>query len=336
MEELLLNIYGNTLSVVSNTPELIHNISRDFHYFRAHSIASPDFVIKSYQMSPLSLRTPRGLPWIKTKDFSCYEKRGIKKVFYEWGGVVILDYKRDIANVFSESLNRLYELVYTLLLSVIGEFIEKKGYHRIHALGVSRNGKGGLIIAPLGGGKTTLALKLLQRDEFKLVSEDTPLIDKHFFLHPFPLRLGVRPGTYLKIPAKYLRQFKRSKYGSKILIDIDFFKEKIERGKIPLSWILVARLPQNQRKGCSIAKMSRVSFSWVLLKYLVVGKGVAQVKEFFIKKTLRDFYSKLITVRKRLLLSIRMVIKFKPSAILLSYDSKSNVDLIINFIDNVE
>lgn len=336
MEELLLNVYGNTLSVISNAAQLIQNISRDFSYFRTQCATSPEFVVKSYLKPALNLQAPRSLPWLKTTEFSCYEKKGIKKVFYKSGGIVILDYKKDVAEVLSKSLSRLHELVYSLLLSIIGELIEKRGYHRVHALGVSRNGKGGLVIAPMGGGKTTLALELLRRDEFKIISEDTPLIDKNFFLYPFPLRLGVRPETHLNIPTKYLRRFNRCRYGSKILIDIDFFKEKIEKQKVPLSWILVAKLPEKQEVECSIAKMSRLSFFWVLLKYLAVGKGAAQIKEFFIKKDVRDLYLKLITIRRRLLLVIRMVAKLKPYLISLSYSSKENADLITRFVRNFE
>lgn len=336
MNELFLNIHGIKLRISCNKLEIIKNIGRDFSYFKTQTSALPDFYIKSYLKPDYQEKTPVGFPWMKTREFSCYEKQGIKKVLYSSGDMVILDYKNNIAEVFSQKLSRLHELVFILLLSIIGELGEKQGLHRIHALGISRNGKAGLVLAPEGGGKTTLALSLLNTDDFKLISEDTPLLDRKLFLHPFPLRIGVRIGTHLHIPSQYLRRFERTKHANKILIDIDFYSDKIERNHVPLSWVLFAKIPENQKEICSIEKMNRLSFFLVLFKYLVVGRGVCQLEEFFIKKEFRDFCSKLMILKERLLISLKITFKFKPYVVALSCDMKKNANMIGLFVRRFE
>ena len=332
MNELYLDIHGIKLHISCDRHEIIENIERDFSYFRAQTPALPNFHIESYLKSDYQEKKPAGFPWMKTKEFLCYEKQGEKRVLYSSGDLVILDYKKNIAQVFSKTSSRLHERVFTLLLSIIGELGEKRGLHRIHALGISRKGKGGLVLAPEGGGKTTLALSLLNSGDFKLVSDDTPLLDRNLLLHPFPLRIGVRLGTHLDIPPQYLRPFERMKHANKILIDIDFYRDKIEKDPVSLSWILFSKISKNQKETCSIEKISRLSLFLLLLKYLVIGRGVCQLEEFFIKKDFRDLCLKFMILKERLFISFRIAIKFKPYIVSLSSDTKKNADMIGSFV----
>jgi hypothetical protein len=332
VHDLHLNIHGIKLHICCDELKIIENIGRDFSYFRDQTFSLPDFHIRAYLKNDFQKKLPARFPWMKTRDFLCYEKKGVKNVLYSSGDMVILDYKKNIAEVISKNIGRLHELVFTLLLSITGELEEKQGFHRIHALGISRNGKGGLVLAPEGGGKTTLALGLLDSDDFKLISEDTPLLDRELFLYPFPLRIGVRSGTRLDIPSQYLRSFERIKHANKILIDIDFYGDKIERNHVPLSWVLYAKKPKNPQEVCTIKKMNRLSFFLALIKNLVVGKGVCQLKEFFIKKDFRDLCLKFAILKERLLISSKMAIKFKPYIFALSSDAKKNADMIGLFV----
>src|SRR5205823_358414 len=99
--------------------------------------------------------------------------------------------------------------------------------HRVHALGVSFRERGILLLLPSGGGKSTMALELLRRPGFRLLGEDTPLVDRRGRLLPFPLRLGVRAGQDPGIPAEHLRTVQRMEFGPKTLIDIDYFADRL-------------------------------------------------------------------------------------------------------------
>lgn len=333
MQELFLRVYRNTFKIVSDLPALLKNIERDFLYFKSPSkVSTPDFVITASIKKKRNIFPPKNLPWIKTREYTCYERNGEKRIFYRWGDIIILNYREKFAFVYSQNLMQLHETVYTLLLAVTGEYLEKQGYSRIHALGFSKNHKGGLVISAVGGGKTTLALELMNRGDFKIVSEDTPLLDKNLYLFPFPLRIGVREGTQLGMPSQYLRSFKRRKYGIKTLIDTDFFGDRIERSHVPLSLVCVTKLPKNRDEEYSVRRMNKLEFFYYLIKYLVVGRGVCQLEEIFFKKDFFDIYEKLKTLKNRFIISLRMAQKCKIYFISLSYDTEKNVELIDRLI----
>ena len=175
MQELFLRFYRNTFKIISDFPYLMKNIENDFLHFKSPSkVSSPDFVITAIINKMQDIFPPKGRPWIKTREYTCYERNREKKIFYRWGDIIILNNREKFALVYSRNLTQLHETVYTLLLAVTGEHLEKQGYYRIHALGFSKNHKGGLVISALGGGKTTLALELMNRGDFKILSEDTP------------------------------------------------------------------------------------------------------------------------------------------------------------------
>jgi hypothetical protein len=70
-----------------------------------------------------------------------------------------------------------------------------RSYFMIHASVIAKGSKGVLIAADSGGGKTTLALELVQRG-FKFLSDEiAPISRSDGLVHPFPRALNLRPGT---------------------------------------------------------------------------------------------------------------------------------------------
>jgi hypothetical protein len=76
---------------------------------------------------------------------------------------------------------------YYLIIVISGEQLDAQGLHRFHAVGISYRGLAFLVSMPPNGGKSTLAMSLLDDPEFLLISEDTPLIDLRGRIHPFPI-----------------------------------------------------------------------------------------------------------------------------------------------------
>ena len=99
-----------------------------------------------------------------------------------------------------------------------------------------------------------------------------------------------------------------------------------------MSLVCVTKLPKNRDKEYSVRRMNKLEFFYYLIKYLVVGRGVCQLEEIFCKRDFYDIYKKLKTLKKRFIVSIRMVLKCKIYFISLSYDTKKNVELINRFI----
>jgi len=271
---------------------------------------------------------------MKTRGFACYEIGRVKHVYYSFDDYVRYDYQRNVAAVYSEDLNRLHELVYVLLLSKIGELMEEIGFHRIHALGFSYQEKGVLFIAPLGGGKTTLALSLLKSFPIRLLSDDTPLLDSQCNLHPFPLRIGVRANERIPLPNDNpsVRYFKRRRFGEKVLIDIDFFKEKIKKNPVRLCCVFIGEIANSRKEKCSIRETNRLMLLHALINNLLLGLGTAQVKEYFIKRSFSDFCKKINIVCKRFCLCLKIILKYRPFIVTLGNDSYGNTSIIVDFL----
>ena len=52
------------------------------------------------------------------------------------------------------------------------QYLDRRGLHRIHALGVVVKNRAVLVMLPMGGGKSTLGLHLLKHPEVQILSDD--------------------------------------------------------------------------------------------------------------------------------------------------------------------
>jgi hypothetical protein len=112
-------------------------------------------------------------------------------------------------------------------------------------LGVSKDGKAILILLPEKGGKTTLEVRLIKSGKFKLIFEDSPLISRRGEILPFPLRMGILPGGEQDIPPQYLNQAKILRVGTKIMVDLGYFADKISGPSQPWLVFLGERVLSN-------------------------------------------------------------------------------------------
>jgi hypothetical protein len=213
----------------------------------------------------------------------------------------------------------------------VGEELDKKGIHRIHALGISVSNKAVLIILPMGGGKTTLGLELLKYDDVTLLSDDTPLITKDGQVLPFPIRIGVckEAASKLDIPSRYLRNFNRSKYGPKILIDIDYFKDKISD---PCKLAVVFIGERLFSSDCQIGRIPKYKISRVLIINGVLGLGLPQLLEFAFtpgrKKIMRFFFS-------RFGLFLKLLKKIEGNLLLIGREPSVNASILYRYLKNI-
>ena len=334
-KKILLNIHDKTIRISSYNEHILEEIQRDFSFFLSGENKAPDFIVQAHLTTIPPRKFSPFFLLMKTPYFICYEIGAIKHVYYSFNDYVKYDYKKNFAEVYSEDLSRLHELVYAVLRSKIGELMEEIGFCRIHALAFSYQKKGVLFIAPMGGGKTTLTLNLLKSFPIKLLSEDTPLLDNQCKIYPFPLRIGVRPDTLIPFASdKHLsvRHFKSRKYGEKILIDIDFFKEKIEKNPVRLNCLFIGKIAKNKKEKCSIQKSNRLLLLYALIENLIVGVGVSQVKEYFIKRSFFDFCKKFKVISRRIWLSLKIILGYRPFVVNLGADSEDNARTIIDFL----
>ncbi len=315
MNRLDLDIHGVSVQVLASDPAILQPLALDFKYFvinvtkvpgidfrlgESQSLApskqgesqslAPSEQGESQSLAPSKQRAipaiilelhrtqapaaAAGRPLFQTSRYRVYQKNKVRMIDYG-DASADYDYEAKKGSIYCENLTRLHELAYLAILSRSGEALDLAGMHRIHALGFEAGGEAGLLLLPSGGGKSTLALELLRRWEFGILSEDTPLLRGDRVL-AFPLRLGLEPSMDLSdVPEDWIRPFVRKHYGPKKLVDLDFFSHKV-REDIPLRWLLIGRRGAEPR----IETASPLEALAALFEHMVVGVGIAQMSEY--------------------------------------------------------
>ena len=244
-------------------------------------------------------------------------------------GLAVLDRHAKTCVMYSNEFDLLREMAYLFLLSTVGQHVDSLKLHRIHAMGVSHNGQGILLLLPSGGGKSTMSLKLLKQDDFALLSEDTPLIDSKGSMHPFPLRLGVRGDKTDEIPAEFQRTFDRMEFDAKTFVDIGFFRHRLGE-TTPVSMIFVGE--RNLGDISMIEPLSRRATFNALLKYLIVGLGVYQGLEFLLEEGIWDMTGKLGVFASRTRNGIALMRRVLAFKLVLGRDQERNAETLMKFV----
>ena len=163
-------------------------------------------------------------------------------------------------SVQGEERHLVHEAAYQYLLSRIGEHLDLKRRPRLHALGLV-GGQGAVaVMLPSGGGKSTLALRALEAPGVKLLSEDTPLIDRRGRLHPFPLRIGINATDADRVPADHVRRIERMEFHPKLVLELGALRRPHRgraRSRSATSWWAGARSAPRQGSSHSRAAAPR-------------------------------------------------------------------------------
>lgn len=331
MKTIYLRFYGIGLELKADDGHLVENIKRDFSFFLSNN-SKADIKIEGISERPDFKIIPQKIPFFRTRDALCYESRRVKFINYLDKALSVYNLKEESCRIICSDSNLLHEITYITILSRIGEKLDLKSIHRIHALGFTYKNNGILCLGHRTGGKTTLGLGLLNTAHVKLISDDTPLINRNYLLLPFPIRIGVKTGEASGIPPEFCREIIRKRFGRKVLIDIEYFYPNIVQNAIPLKFIFIARIKNNSTTP-QIKKANIALFAFSLFRDMVLCRGVAQVKEYFIQKSIKDIPLKIRLLISRILIAITILQSFKPYILYLSRDLDKNVKLILEFLE---
>lgn len=271
---------------------------------------------------PATLFTPRNVSFVDSRT---------SYIDYFGSGLVIYDRAAESCDVYAEDPHLLREIVYLFILSTVGRHLDSTGLHRLHALGVSYGKHAILLLLPSGGGKSTMALSLLERPGFALLGEDTPLIDRKGRVLPFQLPLGVRLGGRAGIPAQHLRTVRRMEFEPKTLVDLAYFGDRISAEPALPGVLLVGR--RNLGEVSSITPISRLRMMQPMIKNLVVGLGVYQGLEFLLERSLWETLGKVGVGFSRLYNGLWLVMKTRPYLFVMGRNRELNVQTLIDFIE---
>jgi hypothetical protein len=220
----------------------------------------------------------------RTKD-AVVTRRGAAQVFDTPGrATVVYDFGAECGTVFGPDRDLALEKGYLLVTSRVGELLDRRGLHRVHAMGVARGDDALLCALAMGGGKTTLALELLRRSagdgsaRWRLLSDDCPLIARDGRALPLPIRPGVVAGTALPdVPSDLLVAFPRSRHGAKTLIDARHFAGRIAP---PSRVRVIAYGARSDRARPEARRRSWFAGLAVLWSAGVLGRGLPELLEY--------------------------------------------------------
>ena len=284
------DVYGLSIGVTGNWPVVIDELALDFAWFRSQGGSpidevtvevarqAPDF--DRFGDVPAAFVTPRNV---------VYQQDDRTIVDYFGRAVSVLDRSSGRLLVQGEDKHLVHEAAYLFLLSRIGEHLDRRGLPRLHALGLVGAQGATAVLFPSGGGKSTLALRALREDGVRLLSEDSPLIDRRGRVHPFPLRIGVNATDAESLPEHQVRRLERMEFHPKLALELSAFVDRVEPNPQPLRHLVIGR--RTLGRDARLERIPRRAAVTTLLREAVVGVGLYQGMEFVLQRGPGDVLS---------------------------------------------
>lgn len=316
---------------IAGDDEVVDEVRRDFAWFSAPegqagqprvcmTLRKEEPPFRDLPAIPAAFSTPRNY---------CFRQGDVSYVDYFGRGLTIHDRGASQCVLYATDHDLLHEMAYLFILSTVGQHLDRQRIHRLHALGVSYRGHGILLLLPSGGGKSTTALRLLERPGFRLLGEDTPLIDRRGQILPFPLRLGVRPEQQTGIPARYLRTMNRMEFDPKTLIDIEYFRDRLGTETAP-GLLLVGQ--RNLGEISAMVPLGRLAAFRALVSNMVVGLGVYQGLEFLLERSAWELLGQAGVVASRVRNSVALLQRVATYRFVMGRNVERNVETLVDLV----
>lgn len=266
-------VHGVTLTAASSDGALLEGLRRDFAAFSLDAPPARADVSLALARAVCPLAPLRaGWRW---RGCRFADQGLLRRTDYGGGTGGEWDLGAESGRLWSPEPDVLHELAWLTLHSRLGAALDARGIHRVHALGFTWRGRGGIVLLPSGGGKTSLALALASRPEFALLSDDIPLLGEDGVLWAFPQRLTLRGPLPEGIAPAAARPFPRRRFGPKLALDAAAYPGAWGRAA-PLDWLVVGA-PGGARAAAGPCSWGRAAAA--LASGLVAGVGTPQVLE---------------------------------------------------------
>lgn len=284
-----LNVHGLRVAATGGFAEVIEQLRLDFAWFEdAEPHAPPDVTVEieqgrpdyaAFGAVPATFVTPRNV---------VYQLGGRTLVDYRGQALSVLDRASGTLSVRGTDADLVHEAAYHYVLSRVGEHLDERGLPRLHALALSGAQGAVAVLLPSGGGKSTLALRALRcGGAVRLLSEDSPLMDRRGRLHPFPLRIGFNATDDVEPPpGAKLRTLERIEFHSKVALEVDSFADRIEPAPQPVGHLVIGRRTLGDE--ARLEPLPRRAAASTLFREAVVGVGLYQGMEFVLQRGMRD------------------------------------------------
>jgi hypothetical protein len=329
-----LTIHGVTAEIVCKHRRVLDALAFDFDLFLDSGQSKPaDLSLAIVVSAPPYESIPPLDESMRTSQWICFDDRAKRYIDYNGKALVVYDFDRRSGTIYAGEWQLAYERAYLVVLSRVGEELDRRGMHRVHAMGVAGKRNAAILLMTARGGKSTLAISLLARPTVKLISDDTVFIDRAGGLHSFPFRLGVRPDVDLAgLPDLFVRQTEIPGWGSKLLVNARVFADRIWNGESrrrPIVMIGCRTTADSPR--CE--RTTRLFVLICLLRDCVVGLGLPQVAELFLRRNFQDVISKAVIAGSRLFSSLVLAVRCEPVKLYMCKHAELNSELVMSLLD---
>lgn len=330
-----IQIFNFGIEIFLKDEEIITKIKKDFDYFLVNSLnkSKKTLTIKASQVE--NYKIDQKLIATKQTENSIYYDHGeIRYNDYYGKALTIFNYNDESVEVKYKTNNIAHELLYLLVLSRSGKYCDLHGYHKIHASAVSYNNKNLIYMMPSKGGKSTMLMELLRDEDVKIISDDTPVVNRWGRLYCFPLRIGHESDNKLFNYFPYLRdenlyEFKRSNYSKKFLVSTSELKNKIEVGE---KAILVVGF-RSTNENPELKKTSKLRMLKELQTHMIAGIGLPMIVEYFLQNSLIDHVRNSKILLSRILSSLFLLKKSDCYFLYTSSNTRDNSRKIMELLN---
>ena len=285
--------------------------------------------IEVIESDPPYAEVPEGIATTYTPRNVSFSRDGCAYIDFSGRALAIRNRRERSFRIYSRDPDVQYEATYLFLLSCIGESLDTRGMHRVHAMAMSVNGGAVLAILPMGGGKSMLGSALLKYPEFKFLSDDSPFISTDGRVHAFPIRMGLLPGSEHDIPEDQRRVIRRMEFGPKVLVNYDCYADRVAPSADPGIIFLGQR---SLGADCRIEPAG----TWEGFKSMtlnsVVGLGLYQVLEFVLTHSPLELLSKTGVAWSRLRNARKLFSQSEVYRLILGRDTELNAATVRNFV----
>lgn len=184
------DFHGLVIDVVSRPPLPLLELRRELATFaRGDGVVRADGHVDMQVAQPAWEDLPDLAEASATPRNVCFRDGDTTWIDYFGRGLAVVDWRARRCSVRAPDASVARDIARAFLLAAAGRALDERGLHRVDALGLSHEGRGILLLLAAGETRDRLAAELLARRAFRLLGEDTPLLDGSARLVPFPLRL---------------------------------------------------------------------------------------------------------------------------------------------------
>jgi hypothetical protein len=326
----LFDVYGYQFTIESDSPEPARHLASDFEFFAVdRAPVGRPVTVRIRNADPDYDALPALSANVYTPRNASYRDGDLTYADYHGRGLGIHNRRTGDFEILTRSADLQYEASYLFLLAQLGEALDRRQMHRVHALCVSVRGRAALVLLPMGGGKSTLGSNLLADPEIKLLSDDSPFIDRRGHVHGFPTRIGLLPGSEEIVPAEYRRTIQRMEFGPKVLVDFRYFADRVVGAAEPAFVFLGSR---SLSRTCEIEPASWREGQRAMLANCVIGMGLFQGLEFFLQKSTGEIAGQAAIAWSRLRASQRLLSRSQVMHLRLGRDQPLNARTMLEFM----